>query len=108
MESIQRKDREKHSSPEYKAQQKIRNAKFSDKKRRGKELLAGKPKPSHCELCGTKEFEENVGRIVFDHNHSTGNFRGWICDRCNKVLGLVYDQTELLRSMANYLEANNV
>jgi Recombination endonuclease VII len=59
---------------------------------------AGRPRPIKCELC------DGDGRIVFDHCHQHGHFRGWICDRCNKVLGLVKDQTPLLRKMAEYLE----
>jgi Recombination endonuclease VII len=59
---------------------------------------AGRPKPSICELCG------NPGRIVFDHCHASGAFRGWICDPCNQALGLVKDNPELLRKMAAYLE----
>jgi hypothetical protein len=28
----------------------------------------------------------------------------WLCDRCNKVLGLVRDDIGLLRAMVSYLE----
>ena len=66
------------------------------------ESIAGRPKPANCELCG--EFHL---RIVFDHCHSSGEFRGWLCDRCNKVLGIVKDSPELLRVLANYLERNS-
>ena len=61
--------------------------------------IAGRRRPDHCDICGG-----NAGGIVFDHCHSKGHFRGWLCDRCNKVLGLIYDDRDLLRSMANYLE----
>ena len=64
--------------------------------------IAGRPKPSVCEICRTGEF-----RIVFDHCHTHGHFRGWICDRCNRVLGLVRDNSRLLKKMAKYLEVNN-
>ncbi len=61
------------------------------------ERLAGRKKPKQCEICGA------FGRICFDHNHDTGEFRGWICHRCNVVLGFVKDNTELLKALSNYL-----
>jgi len=54
-------------------------------------------KPEICEICGEK------GIICFDHNHTTGNFRGWICKRCNSVLGFVKDNHLLLKAMITYL-----
>lgn len=63
------------------------------------EALAGRPKPLSCEICdGTED------RIVFDHCHATGGFRGWICDRCNKTLGHVKDDPSILLMLAAYLE----
>ena len=62
-----------------------------------REKIAGRKKPKQCELCGA------MGIICFDHNHNTGKFRGWICKRCNVVLGLVKDNSELLNSMVKYL-----
>lgn len=64
--------------------------------------IAGRPRAVSCEICNGSE-----GGIVFDHCHLSGQFRGWICDRCNKTLGLVKDSTELLASMAKYLENAN-
>lgn len=67
--------------------------------RYGVELSQIRKKPNNCELCGTAH-----KKIVFDHCHSTGAFRGWICDPCNIALGNVKDNPELLRKMADYLE----
>lgn len=66
------------------------------------EKAAGRPRPGHCEVCG-----ELHRWICFDHDHSTGKFRGWICDRCNKVLGHVYDRPSVLRLLADYLERHH-
>lgn len=63
---------------------------------------AGRPRPDSCEICNTAEF-----RIVFDHCHASGKFRGWICDRCNRVLGSVNDSMELLKKLSEYLETSN-
>jgi hypothetical protein len=65
-------------------------------------LQAGRSRPSGCDLCGGHR-----GGIVFDHCHQSGDFRGWLCDRCNKILGLVKDSPTLLRRMARYLERSN-
>lgn len=69
--------------------------------RKKQEELTGRSKPELCELCGEK------GRICFDHNHKTGNFRGWICHRCNVVLGMVEDSCDVLEKMKDYLYRNS-
>ena len=62
-----------------------------------KEQVAGRKKPESCEICGA------FGKIEYDHCHQTGKFRGWICHRCNWVLGLVKDNSELLAKLSEYL-----
>lgn len=66
------------------------------------EQIAGRPRPETCECCG------RVGKICWDHDHQTGAFRGWICDRCNSALGMAQDSPETLRALARYLEAGRV
>ena len=62
------------------------------------EKIAGRKRPERCEICGSKR------TIVFDHDHETGKFRGWICDRCNKILGLAKDDINLLNFLISYLK----
>lgn len=62
-----------------------------------------RPRPETCELCGQGEGYRR--RISYDHCHSTGVFRGWLCTRCNFVLGHMKDDAALLRKMADYLAA---
>lgn len=64
--------------------------------------IAGRPKPSVCDLC-----ERKIGNINFDHCHRRGHFRGFLCDRCNRVLGLAEDDIKLLRKMAAYLSRHS-
>lgn len=64
---------------------------------RRREALAGRPRPEKCEICGKD------GRIVFDHCHERQRFRGWLCNRCNRVLGMVRDDIALLFRLAAYL-----
>ena len=83
----------------YKEHIRVRNAENQIKKLARQEAIAGRPKPLVCEVCSA-----NDDRIVFDHCHTGGHFRGWICDCCNKVLGLIKDDPERLRKLATYLE----
>jgi len=65
--------------------------------RKKKEKIAGREMPESCEICSIQ------GKIVFDHDHVTGKFRGWICERCNFSLGHAKDNPETLEKMAKYL-----
>lgn len=51
-----------------------------------------------CMICG-KTHE----KIVYDHDHKTGDFRGWICDSCNISLGRMGDDPNILERAAKYL-----
>lgn len=42
--------------------------------------------------------------FVVDHDHNTNKVRGLLHDNCNKALGFVNDDPEILRALANYLE----
>ncbi len=69
------------------------------------DILAGRPRPTICDICGGASGGNGYhGNIVFDHCHQHGHFRGWLCDRCNKFLGAVEDDANLLRKMIAYLE----
>ena len=59
-------------------------------------------RPAECEVCGSSR------RIVFDHSHKTSKFRGWLCNACNVALGLVEDNPEKLRLLADYLEKHEL
>ncbi len=77
----------------------LRRRRAFQKRKSDKQVtVAGRPKPDVCEICGELHI-----RIVFDHCHRRGHFRGWICDRCNRVLGLVKDSAELLSMLSHYL-----
>lgn len=42
-------------------------------------------------------------RSVVDHCHDTGKVRGILCDTCNRAIGLLKDDPEILISAARYL-----
>jgi DNA-directed RNA polymerase subunit RPC12/RpoP len=62
-------------------------------------------------VCAACQSENPVGRdgltrenLAVDHNHATGENRGLLCQRCNKILGLVRDHPELLLFLLEYLK----
>jgi hypothetical protein len=46
-------------------------------------------------------------RECVDHCHSTGMFRGLLCNDCNISIGRLSDCAKTLRRLADYLEAEN-
>ena len=53
---------------------------------------------THCPICGSEE------PLVVDHDHSTQEVRGLICNHCNLVLGHAKDNIETLKNAIAYLE----
>ena len=66
-----------------------------------KSKAAGEPTKAPCgtlcELCGTDK------NIVYDHDHETCEFRGWLCNPCNRGLGQCGDNIPGLLKRLNYL-----
>jgi hypothetical protein len=55
-----------------------------------------------CAICKKTEFGKRSPHT--DHCHKTGTVRGVLCARCNRGLGYFWDNPELFRTAANYLE----
>jgi hypothetical protein len=55
-----------------------------------------------CDCCG--ELKQPEAHLCLDHNHVTGELRGFICRLCNLGLGHFRDSTEILRKAIQYLE----
>lgn len=51
-----------------------------------------------CDLCGMPS-----ERIEIDHDHDTDRIRGYVCRRCNFLLGVASDDPELLAKVIAYL-----
>lgn len=69
----------------------------------------GQPEPSwrcpeRCELCGGLPTTGRWKKLHEDHDHETGEFRGWICHSCNIGLGHFKDKAINLRLAIAYLE----
>jgi hypothetical protein len=48
-----------------------------------------------CEACGSPPVARQV--LDADHDHTTGEFRGYLCMVCNKLLGRLGDNYEQLK-----------
>lgn len=64
-----------------------------------------------CLICGVKfhsPFDKNpteeTTKPVVDHDHRDGHVRGILCSACNVALGLLNDDTEIIRAAYNYLK----
>lgn len=56
------------------------------------------PRPDNCELC-----EEKHDKLVIDHDHKSGFFRGWLCGPCNMLLGRIESRPDFMEAIKNYL-----
>ena len=81
---------------------------ISDETVRRREFEKLNPKTKYCEVClrPEKDFSK---KLCLDHNHDTGQYRGWLCHNCNSALGHAKDDVNILYALANYLlERNDV
>jgi hypothetical protein len=58
-----------------------------------------KLKPDECEACG-----DDKSVICYDHCKLTDLHRGWLCHKCNSIVGFSDDSPKRLRNLAKYLE----
>ncbi len=87
--------------------------KFADNIRRTHK----KPDDHHCPIClsGDKEVRDKLvpesrhqsNTWVVDHDRKTMAFRDWLCDHCNKGLGMFEEDVHNLRRAVNYLEKHD-
>lgn len=50
-----------------------------------------------CEICKRKI------KLVIDHNHTTGKYRGLICGQCNSAIGFMQDNPDVADRAVSYL-----
>lgn len=83
------------------------------KKKNGKSIPAkerklwenNRPKDSSlftCPIC-EKTTIAGITKIVLDHNHHTGQVRGWLCESCNTGIGRFDDNPELVERAKQWL-----
>jgi hypothetical protein len=59
------------------------------------------PAPTHCECC-RRPFTKTP---ALDHDHETGQFRGWLCGKCNVAIGMLGDTLQGVENASRYLNA---
>jgi hypothetical protein len=58
-----------------------------------------------CGICGSMaQKERNKHYLEFDHDHKTNEPRGFLCQKCNKGLGLLGDNLEGIERAIQYLK----
>ena len=58
-----------------------------------------------CAICGV--VRNRVGNNLFvDHCHTGGHNRGLLCYHCNTMLGMAFDDPDILRKAIDYLGSN--
>ena len=65
-----------------------------------------------CAICGEPEINADsrngeIKALAVDHDHTTGEVRGLLCNRCNPALGAFRDDVFILKSAIEYLEKHN-
>jgi hypothetical protein len=63
-----------------------------------------------CMICDQPETRVTRGTLdtlSVDHDHRTNVVRGLLCARCNKALGLFYDDVDLMATAVSYLAESN-
>lgn len=55
-----------------------------------------------CPIC-KKTTIVGITKIVLDHNHHTGEVRGWLCESCNTGIGRFDDNPELVEHASKWL-----
>jgi hypothetical protein len=69
-----------------------------ERRRNGMLGATSEARSGECEICGLD------GPLHCDHSHSTGLIRGWLCNKCNLMLGYSDDTPNTLRIAAEYIE----
>jgi hypothetical protein len=57
-----------------------------------------------CAVCGTKDPGYGRGTLCIDHDHVTGQVRGLLCNTCNRAIGLLKDDPEVIAAAARYVQ----
>jgi hypothetical protein len=61
-----------------------------------------------CNICKAAFCGNRKGKLCLDHDHATGDIRGFLCHQCNAALGYMKDSPQLLRKAADYLEESGL
>lgn len=60
-----------------------------------------------CAICNREENDPRHKFLSVDHNHKTGKIRALLCNLCNKGIGMLKEDINILQSAINYLNLHN-
>ena len=67
----------------------------------------GKCKICNAEMETFNQGDNKANTLCIDHDHYTGKFRGFICNNCNRAIGLFDDNKNIVLSAYKYLLAHD-
>jgi len=71
-------------------------------------IISNSKNIKECEICKSNDPGGQWNTFYLDHDHSTGNPRGFLCRSCNVGLGHFKDNLEFLNSAITYLKKYGV
>ena len=74
-----------------------------------REYEAQNPRPEigsefYCIVCDRTIIVEKNRDVNLDHNHETGEIRGWICNRCNTGIGNLRENVSILKRAIKWIK----
>lgn len=60
--------------------------------------------PFECPICSKRTIAGVTSKVVLDHDHRTGEARGWVCDSCNTGIGRFKDDVELIKRAIKFIQ----
>lgn len=115
-EEINRKDRERFSTPEARAKRAEWQREYRKNNRKhvadrdaarqfgiSIEEVQRLRSITHCEICGAELQHYIKNGSAIDHCHTTGKIRGMLCGHCNRGLGHFRDNPATLKQAILYL-----
>ena len=57
-----------------------------------------------CEICKQPESYGRASFLAVDHCHNSETIRGLLCNNCNRAIGLLKDDIEVLENAVKYLK----
>lgn len=82
---------------------KVCNNKLSKERKELRKTVTPPPDDYVCPICLGTEDEvkhrggKKNGAWCLDHNHKTGEVRGWLCHSCNRSIGSTLDDIESMK-----------
>lgn len=66
-------------------------------------------KGNKCAICGRLDSGRRTdkGSFLVDHNHETDTVRGLLCYPCNVSIGLLRDDSGIMKKMVKYMEMSS-